>query len=165
MSNFRGRFSHLTFRSPWCSHRFRVTPKQLFRPLKPLSFILKSDQSFISSPEHFRIERMSYKNISICLSELNSFNFCPKTNLYNKKSKKIDFSNPPFRQIRVAKSAMFSPLTPPRSPSPRTESPERTEMIPSTKRSRRATKRAARSVKTRDPGYSSLCSLGRDEHY
>ena len=123
MHNFRGRFSHLTFRSPWCCHRFRVTQKQLFQPLKPLKFIFTPDQSSIFNPEYFRIERMSYKNISICLSELRQVKIGLKKNLDGEKSKKGDSrelvwqlrqssgssterSQPLAHQVRVAKSAM-----------------------------------------------------------
>ena len=106
MHNFRGRFSHLTFRSPWCCHRFRVTQKQLFQPLKPLKFIFRPDQSSIFNPEYSRIERMSYKNISICLSELRQVKIGLKKNLDGEKSKKSDFSQPLAHQVRVAKSAM-----------------------------------------------------------
>jgi hypothetical protein len=105
MHNFRGRFSHLTFRSQWCCHRFRVTQKQLFQPLKPLKFIFRPDQSSIFNPEYSRIERMSYKNVSICLSELRHLKIGLK-NLDGEKSKKGDFSQPPAHQVRVAKSAM-----------------------------------------------------------
>ena len=106
MYNFRGRFSHLTFRSQFCCHRFRVTPKQLFQPLKPLQFIFTPDQSSIFNPEYFRIERMSYKNISICLSELRAYEIGLKKNLDSEKTKNGDFSQLSAHQVRVAKSAM-----------------------------------------------------------
>jgi hypothetical protein len=101
--NFRGKFSHLTFRSQYCRHHFRVTPKQLFQPLKPLQFIFTPS---IFNPEYFRIERMSYKNISICLSELRAYEIGLKKNLDAEKSEKGDFSQLPAHQGRVAKSAM-----------------------------------------------------------
>jgi hypothetical protein len=106
MHKFRGRFGHLTFRSKWCFHRFRVTSKQLFQPLKPLKFIFTPDQSSIFNPESFRIERVSYKNISICLSELRAYEIGLKKNLDSEKSKNGDFSQLSAHQVRVAKSAM-----------------------------------------------------------
>lgn len=53
---------------------------------------------------------MSYKNISICLSDLNSFNLVhqfPMEGFVSKNSMKSDVSNPPAHQVRVAKSAMI----------------------------------------------------------
>lgn len=109
MPNLRHRFSNLTFRSQYCGHRFRITPKKLFRPLKPLKSIFAPDQSSNFNLEYLRMERMSYKNISICLSDLNSFNLVhqfPKKSLISNNSMKSDVSHPPAHQVRVAKSAM-----------------------------------------------------------
>ena len=108
MPNLCGTFGHLTCHSRRCLHCFRVTSKQLFQPLKTLKFIFTPDQSSLFNPESFRIERMSYKNISICLSELHADKKGLKKNLDSEKSKRGEFSQLPAHQVRVAKSAIVS---------------------------------------------------------